>query len=678
MATAAATVAVRDGDTKDGGEDEVRFGDCAPGHLIRVIRLGALAPHDGAAFVDQQMLAGHRYRNTLTEIERGRREALRSIERAAGDVPALEIALEAANVAELAAAKALKATRAAARSRQETAAQKETLKAARAHRGEIARQLREARARIRTDPAIIAAKMEINGSKEDERGEKGGRAGEAKRGARALSGVGWGIYSRVEARADAARKALDKEGGLYDGLEPNDPRFSRWRGDGFVGAQQLVGGVTVAELLSGQDPRASIGPAVLVRQVWDPASRVHRSFVDTSGRERKGNGALRATLRVRLGKGATATWCSWVIILSRPLPKDAVVREIVVHRKMRGPREEWYVTMSVAIKSEARVQGSRGACAVDLGWRKMPDGGIRVGTWRDTDSASGEVRLPPALVSALTKAASIRSIRDLDFTGPKGSVDGGARGALVAWLRQAPGVPSWFRDATKTLHLWKSQGAFQSLVRRWAASRWDGDQEAFLAAEAWRYRDHHLWSYEEGARTRALRRRKQFYRVAAKELAARHRLLVLEDFDLRDMAERPETGTDEDVAQNEGARGQRQLVAPSELRTCLIQAFADVAKAPAANTTRTCHACSLVSAFDAEKSVVRVPECPGCGAAWDQDDNAAVNLLRWWREQGSAGQTPGGARSTEKSKDLTTVRGTRFQRARLAAEQRRAQQDTAR
>jgi len=156
-------------------------------------------------------------------------------------------------------------------------------------------------------------------------------------------------------------------------------------------------------------------------------------------------------------------------------------------------------------------------------------------------------------------------------------------------------------------------------------------------------------------------------------LARKYKTLVLEDFDLRVMARR---GSVEDGAENEDARSNRQLAAVSELRLCLEQAFkgrgGDVVRLPAANTTRRCHACGHTEAFDAAAAILHT--CPGCAATWDQDRNAALNLLATWQRERLGNVESGGpARSETIANDpaaLPETKWTRAKRMRAAKDDR--------
>ena len=342
------------------------------------------------------------------------------------------------------------------------------------------------------------------------------------------------------------------------------------------------------------------------------------------------------------------------MVMHRPLPAGAVVRRAAVHVRRIGPREEWSVEITVSMLPVERANLGAGAVAIDLGWRQLGDydamtDEVRVGVWLGEDGERGEVRLPSAVISGIRKAEDLRSIRDKAFDA--------ARGALAAWLTSGIVLPLWLVAASTHLPQWKSAARLAALCRRWAANRVEGDAEAFGALEAWRYHDHHLWSWECSQRTGALRRRREVYRVAAAHLASRYSTLVLEKFDLRKPgfaarvpAESPE--------ENETARSNRQLCAPSELRLVASNAFrgrgGSVEDVLAQDTTRKCHVagCGLVEQWD-QASEIR-HRCAH-GHEWDQDANAAANILARWRERSGGTPEPGTARSGEDPSDPAQV-----------------------
>ena len=85
----------------------------------------------------------------------------------------------------------------------------------------------------------------------------------------------------------------------------------------------------------------------------------------------------------------------------------------------------------------------------------------------------------------------------------------------------------------------------------------------------------------------------------------------------------------------------------------------------------------MVHEFDAKAKVERSPPCPECGAVWDQDANASINMLRSF-ERGDGGKKPGVARKGGNGNDSEPVGRSRFERARNAAAQRRSEQEAAR
>lgn len=619
----------------------------------RVYRYGLLRPTENLDLVRQQMRDAHRYRNALVEIERGRRAALREAMAELGNVSGQEAAVAAAEARLELAVTALRAERAVTRTRSETDATKAELKAAREARKVVVAALRERRRAAREDEALIARCDEINEL-----------AADLRRNAREHCGVYWGTYLLIEAEDQAARAAP-----LYDGAEPNDPAFVHWSGEGAVGVQ-LQGGMAATEVFT-PDTRLRIDP--VDDKAW---------LSDVRGERRR---LSRTTLRMRVGStGRDPIWAAWPMVMHRALPEGGVIKKATVSLRMIGPREEWSVAITVDTSAVlARTDGGKGVVAVDIGWRAMPDGGLRVAVWQGDDGATGEIRLSAQVLGGLHKPEELRSIRDTAMNA--------ALKVLVERLRVL-GMPVWMRDLTGSrgshpteaqalayLAGWRSPVRLASLVLKWRDAKEPATPElcaVYETIEAWRYHDYHLWQWETSQRTGALRLRREVYRVAAAELARRYKTIVLEKFDLRAMAMKAPA---EAPAENCVARSNRQVAATSELRLVLVNAFVarggNEAHVPAQDSTRACPHCGLVTAFDAAASVTRTCDC---GETMDQDASAAVVLLRRYSEQSGGEPGPWTARGGEEASDPAAVAESRWVKARRMAGEKAARRGTAR
>lgn len=629
---------------------------------VCVYKFGLLPPTRNGDLVRAQMNAAHKYRNVLIEIERDRRAAVRAEEELHGDVAALVAAVESAEAVELAAGQAVKAARAATRSRSESREQTEALKTARAATREAKRALAEVRKAIRTDPTTIARMDEIAELSND-----------LVRGARALAsdaGLYWGTYLLAEAAVEASAKMP-----LRDGAAPNDPHFVRWTGDAAVGVQiqQQAGNAPfMSANIFGNDNRIRIAP--VSECAWHALSR---------GERRR---AQRTTLSLRIGsEGRAPIWAEWPMVMHRPLPEEGVIKRASVHVQKVGPTEEWSVVITVDTSAVRSPQSAaEGAVSVDVGWRVIGDE-IRVATWRGSDGATGELRLTAQDLWNLRKPAELQSVRDKLFNE--------AKHGLSSWMNAQESIPAWLMDGAKTLPQWESPSKLAALVIKWRENHFDGDGEVFgraptraeqessargVGMEGWRWHDKHIWSSQENLRKQSLRRRREVYRIFAAKLANKYRTLVLEDFDLRSVARRSSK------AENETARANRQLVATSELRNVLVNAFrmrgGTDEEVPAEDSTHTCAVCGLIENFDAAATVHHA--CGGCGAVWDQDENAAIVLLARWerikRERLSAAQNTGPARNDENASDSAEVKKTKWERVGRLRAEKEARMGTAR
>jgi hypothetical protein len=600
---------------------------------MKVYKYGLLPPTTNTDLVREQLRAAHNYRNRLVEIERERRAAQRAALAGHASMAALEADL-ARTTADLdQALAAVSRAKSSQRTRRVPEDVRATLHAARAAKAEVTRQIRDARRALREDTEVAARREAIDAD-----------AVAKVKAARASCGVYWGTYLLVEQAMDASREMP-----LYDGAEPNDPHFVRWTGEGRLGVQ-LQGGLELDALTS--DTQLQIVPAPPSPGA-DPQSR--RSAT-----------RRRMCLRMRVGSDEKKRpiWAEWPMLMHRPIPEGCVIKTATVHVRRIGPREEWTVCITVANAPARVAPDGGGLVAIDLGWRVLDDE-IRACAWFDGEH-EGELRLDADLLSDLSKASSLRSIRDKNFDL--------ARDALAAARTDA--WPEWLREATTHLHAWKAPARLAALALRWRTCRFDGDESTYSALEAWRYHDRHLWTWESEQRERALRRRREHYRIFAADLSRRFARVALEAFDLRDVARRPAPEATE--GDNEQARANRHNIAPSELRGAILDAFGGVkggrvVLVPAEYTTMTCNVCGSIEHWNQAKEVSH--RCSSCKTLWDQDANAARVIFA---SAPSGGGNTGGARKDEKANDAEEMRGGRFAKAKAKKAARLAEQEAAR
>jgi hypothetical protein len=606
----------------------------------RVYRYGLLPPTEAADEVRQQMRLAHRYRNTLVEIERARRDAIHAHVSAEPSVQGPEAAFEAADLALLAAVKAAGAAKSAERAGVAPEPLRAAVIAARTVHRETMQVLCAARRAALKLPHLEAA-VDLIAERDEE----------LRRNARKHSALFWGTYLLTEA-ANRQAKAMPLYGARAkmcpDTGRLNAPWFARWEGEGRVGIQiQKTKPLSVQKLDGGSDVRVrisnQIAPARTTaghsRQLPDPTSK--RSAT-----------RRRCLLSLRVARDDKAPAASFPMILHRPLPEGASLTYVTVQVRRIGPREEWSALFTLDLTA-ARCLPNRdngvaptGRVAIDVGWRVVPEG-LRVAAWRDDSGNTGTLvlsngqpatpgdatprslhaqrsfnRRAAGILGQFRKADDLQAIRKTNFNE--------ARHALQAHLTKLGDKrPAWLLDTAKHLALWKSAGKLAALCRRWRDARFDGDAEAYDALEAWRYHDHHLWEWETSQRTKTLRYRRELYRCFAADLATRYKTVVLEAFDLRRVARLPVVEADK--TDNETARSMRVIASTSELRDCLKNAFngrgGTVEFVNTALTTKTCAACGSVEQWDQAKELRHA--CSACKAEWDQDDNASANILTW-------------------------------------------------
>ena len=453
---------------------------------------------------------------------------------------------------------------------------------------------------------------------------------------------------------------------------PMPPSFRRER-VASCGLSQLAHG-GVKELYSGENTQLRI----------EPLPDIGRR---QAGSRRSGR---RALVRVRLGSGAhrAPIFCDVEVVINRPLPEGAIVLQARIKRETLGVRVQHFVVLTCvvpdAFTARARPAHAGGTVAVDLGWRSLGSGDVRVGYAVDSAGREHELTLPRVrprqrahakfarehpergpLLGRVRHAQGLHSVIDRAFASDVGGTKTGALYELEAWLAtHATCLPEWLAEATKGIGRWESKERLVRLVETWSSRRFGGDDEIYARLAQWRLTWRHLYGWAAQERAKAIRVRNNYFRELARSLAHAYDTIIVTDTDFAATKRRKRADeTDRPVMVDDLSRAIAQFAAPGELREAIeseAKRFGTLVARRASNTL-SCHACGALCVFD--RAVELEHTCEHCGVRWDQDKNAAINMLRNTapppkaeakRERRSDGETTAPARATKKREKSRT------------------------
>ena len=327
------------------------------------------------------------------------------------------------------------------------------------------------------------------------------------------------------------------------------------------------------------------------------------------------------------------------------IPPGTEVSWVVLHKRRVAGREVWILQITLGNPSGMREGNptAYGEIGVDLGFRKL-DAGVRVAYWQDEAGRHGDLQIPLARWYHLDKAEHIRSIRQ--------ELQNAVLACLLDFQKQPGEKPAWWDERTKGLAGWKKARRFANLARTFREqlqqdrrrevpgypardlsteqlqAGWHFSSKDLLAVEklltAWQRRDLHLWKYEQGIRDGFVNWRRNFYRQWAFEMAQKYDLIRLEDINLQKLIAVPPVEQLDEMSSTK--RNWQARAALGELRGYLIQRANRSSLVNPANTTQSCHGCNHIDNFDAATELRHV--CSNCGLTWDQDHNAAINILQ--------------------------------------------------
>lgn len=541
-----------------------------------VYAYGAVAPNANA-HVAQELEGQRQFWNALVEADRAHEAVIHAtMSRDSADYAAASRELDAAQESVREVIEARNAER--ARTRTRATSMDAAVKAAIATRNEARKRLWAEAAAWRKTHAPQAKALEAT---------RRARNAELRR----ASGLYWGNYNRVLDAFERARGAARKKGRRVQEKAP--------QGEGVltVQIQRTRSGLGAAphELHDGSVSGLRLGtPPTGVEHL--PATRRSRECRVT------------ATMRV----DAAGNACSFPVWLHRPLPPHARVKSAQL--VMRS--DEARLCLTVSTPTQLVAHSATSACGVDLGWRLEDDGALRVATVVDTSGAVTVYRLDRQWMEGMDRVERISTYIDdglLELAQELQGAEGLPEPVAQALARWRPGLGARHVDA--------------DALYRYIKPLRDERKALPAALLRWYKRYDHLLRYRDPLRKKLIRRRRERYRLIARDIAKAHAVIGLEDMDLSAMArtkKRPDATPPELHA---AARAQRVRAAVSDLRAEIEHQArkhgAQLAYATAHTTTR-CHACGQVTGQGDRLALHWT--CEHCAARWDQDANAARNL----------------------------------------------------
>lgn len=647
-----------------------------------VFKYGACRPLVNARGVYEQFKRAHHYRNHLCEIERDRRdetdralaelcpelvevEGLIGTQGSPAD-PYLETeAVEPSGIeAEIQAyEREITRRRSHDRKRNTTPEEREHLKQLRARRSELRQRRRELRlalfgrkgtpdldpsdpkyrAPIPKDPRWAERSQEI----ED-------RAKARVKELRRSMGLYWGTYLQVENAAKSMRKGAP-------------PAFRPWHKRKDKIAVQFQGGASIGDLLSGKDTRAQL-----------TLSRRPRAIPGTN----RGDNKLQGNLKIRVGsQGRDPIWAEVRLVYHRPIPTQAKIKWIYLTRRPLSYGSRWSVQFVLEADSWQKPDlATEGYVGIDVGWRLRPDGSLRVAVWAGSDGREGGLVLPAWWLKEHTKIKEQqakrnnklnevrqifldlvedlyqRSVRTLDLPGdtedllkdqdlitirdltriqpivlqeilgtdqyPEVRSAMTRRGLRIgkdarAWIRQSNSAPRFMdlSDCLLSSGVWLPQEI------------WDWRKKE----KHWRDHERHLDDQLQGSRRDLYLRQVAF-------LTREYATLAIEDLDLSELHRRFDLLERDGDMSDDLIKTNFRIACLSSLFDAIKQRARHVDQIDPEFTTMCCHMCHEVD-LTWTNHVRLYHRCPSCESRWDQDVNAARNLLRAALPAGAADPT---------------------------------------
>lgn len=544
----------------------------------RIYSYGANAPITNSDKVDEQIRLAHAYRNRIVEVEHGRRA---KVEELLLQLSPKLVKVEAALAEVESAMEALRTDIKKDHISHMSAKAKDPIKQ------KAIKELKAKRKELYTERKALRTELFSSKKWKARQAEIEVASNETDRRIRAESQLYWGTYLLVEQAMSKKRSGAP-------------PQFARFTGDGHL-ALQVQKGITVEELLSGEDQRVS----------------VKLGRVEVEGTRTAKTGIMRklgdALCRFRIGsdEGGKPIFADVPFTMHRPLPPEAQIKWVHLIRRRIATKYEWRLQFVLSqARWEKTDRATDGTVGISMGWRKQPDGTLRVASYSGSDGEDGMLALPFRWLVGMGKVRDMQSYRDDLFNEHVTQ--------LVMWLKEQQ-TKSWLHEATETIAQWHAIARLASLTLRWRENRVPGDEGMFEMLEAWRKRDKHVYEYQENLRDQLYGQRNDLYRNFAAELRRKYKTARIMEIDRSKSQKLP---SPEETPADKLIRANSRNACLSSLERFLKESMTKVTELDPKNLSRKCHNCGSLQEIQTD-----VHTCTECGESYERSENTARNLL---------------------------------------------------
>lgn len=426
------------------------------------------------------------------------------------------------------------------------------------------------------------------------------RAEQAKQ-ARRDSGLYWGNSDDVRQTYEVARVRAMRE--------RTELKEHQWNGSGQVSVR-FQSGLPVRTVFTGRGRRLQIDP--IPEEAWTSPIRSRRRKLSRT----------KVRIRVASTPEHRPVWFEIPVVIHRPMPSNGVLRRASLIRERLGLSWRYRLILTVACPdAPVPVSAKRPSVGIDIGWRLTPQG-LRVAFWADTEGSHGSLIIPLSDLEEFAKIRGLWSVVEKNLAQ--------VSSAILTW-RVGKRIPQILVPHFASLTERLSGAELLRLVDVWDDNRIEGDVEMFEQLHGWRRKHIHLWTWALNLRDQLIRKRLELFRHFAASLVERYGTVFLEQFDLRWFSR---IAPPESKRISFGTKYQA-IAAPSILRQVIGNACrrtgVRLVRIKARNTTKRCHVCGRLEEWSLAKELVH--KC-SCGAIWDQDHNAALQVLHRGLAQG--------------------------------------------